>query len=275
MVDSSQEEAAHGDVDHGFGDVDSLFVVADEAAPSGHPTEGSFDDPPSLNDFEARLRIDPSDHFDDEVKEGGLVHQLSAVVSAVGEEMLDPGPSFSQPPEDHLSAGAVGDVGRRQIDHEQAPVSVHRDMAFAPDRLLAGVIATQSAGCGSLDGLTIDDAGGRARLPTGPFTVHHQRDVVNRAKQHQSDKSAEPPVHRLPGRKILRQHPPAAARSRHVADRIQHLAHHHAWSATTLARLWQQRLKTSPFFVGEIGRVALRLPLDRGHSASGFACPHA
>ena len=34
MTNAAQEDAAHGDVDHGFGDVDALLEVADEVTPS-------------------------------------------------------------------------------------------------------------------------------------------------------------------------------------------------------------------------------------------------
>jgi hypothetical protein len=70
-------------------------VVADEPPPSCHPAEGPLDDPASQQNIESRLAFDASDDFDDEIKIGGLVHELAPVVGAVGVQMLDPRPALT------------------------------------------------------------------------------------------------------------------------------------------------------------------------------------
>ena len=66
-----EQKTAHGDVDHGFGDVDALLVVAHEPAPAGHPGEGALHDPAPRQHGEAGLTLDAADNLDDEVFELG------------------------------------------------------------------------------------------------------------------------------------------------------------------------------------------------------------
>ena len=44
MSYSPEQDASKSDVDHGFGTVDALFVVAHEAAPARHPGERALDE---------------------------------------------------------------------------------------------------------------------------------------------------------------------------------------------------------------------------------------
>ncbi len=50
MVEASEQEVAHGDVDHSFGDIETLFVVSHEPAPAGEPPEGALGDPAARQD---------------------------------------------------------------------------------------------------------------------------------------------------------------------------------------------------------------------------------
>lgn len=94
MSDAPEQEGAESDLDHGLRDVETLFVIAHEAAPAHHRS-GSLDDPTAGQNVEALLAFDAAHDFDDEVQEGGFVHELGPVVGAIGEEMLDPRPAFA------------------------------------------------------------------------------------------------------------------------------------------------------------------------------------
>lgn len=121
---SADEIAAHGDEDHGVGDVDAAFIVAYEATPARHPAERALDHPAAGQDLEALRAFAASDDLDHEVEICGLVHQLEPVVGGVGEEVLHPGPALADGVQDGLGSSRVGDVGRGQVHHQQPPVRV-------------------------------------------------------------------------------------------------------------------------------------------------------
>lgn len=124
MADPSQQKTSHGDVDHGLGDVDALFVVAYEPTPSGHPGKGALDGPAPRQGLEAFLPFHLADDFDNEVEEDGLVHKLGAVIAAIGEQMLEPWPAVADGVEDHLRHGAVGEIGGCKVHHQKPPVRI-------------------------------------------------------------------------------------------------------------------------------------------------------
>lgn len=49
--------AARSDENHSLGGVTTLFIIAYEPAPSGHPNERAFDDPTASHDFDASLIV--------------------------------------------------------------------------------------------------------------------------------------------------------------------------------------------------------------------------
>jgi hypothetical protein len=97
---------------------------------------------------------------------------------------------------------------------------------------------------------------------------------VDRLKQEPTDKSAKPPIDRLPGREIIRQHPPSPARTRHITDRVQHLPQLDLDRAPRLRGARKKRLNPRPLLVGQVARIPLGLLLDLGHSAARRWGPH-
>ena len=53
MADAAEEQAAHGDVDEGLGDIEPGLVIAHQAAPADLPAEGPLDHPPAGEELEA------------------------------------------------------------------------------------------------------------------------------------------------------------------------------------------------------------------------------
>jgi hypothetical protein len=58
--DPAEEQISHSEEDHGFGDVEALLVIADQAAISCQPTDTAFNDPPAGNDLESWVGIGPA-----------------------------------------------------------------------------------------------------------------------------------------------------------------------------------------------------------------------
>lgn len=142
-------------------------------------------------------------------------------------------------------------------------------------RIAASVIAAAGRGRGRLNRLAVNDGGGRALLACFVLPVEHQRQVVDRAEQQPAHEAAKPPVYRLPWWKVLRQHPPAAARSSQIPQGVQHLAQIRRGLASLLRRRRQEREDDLPLRIRQIGRLALRLLLSFRHPATARSGPHS
>ena len=215
----AQHERAHADVDHGAGHVQAHLVVAHQPAPARHPAECALDDPAARQHLEAFLVRQLADDLQGEALVGREAREPTMVVGAVGEQVLEPRPALEDGPHDLLGPWRVLHVGRGQVDHQQAPIRVHRDVALAPLGPLGHVVAAVTWRVRGLDRLAVQHGGARPRLAFGATTVHHKRQVMDGLKQQVPDQAAESPIHRLPQAEVDRQHAPAAARAREIADR--------------------------------------------------------
>jgi len=111
---SAHEVAAEGAVDHRLGDVQAGLVVAHQTAPADQMADAV------------------PDHLDREVEEGSLVEQPAAVVGGIAEQVLEPGPALAERRHDELGGGAVGEVSRGQVHHQQPAVGVPATWRLRP-----------------------------------------------------------------------------------------------------------------------------------------------
>jgi hypothetical protein len=97
---------------------------------------------------------------------------------------------------------------------------------------------------------------------------------MNCPEQKKPNETAELPTVRLPRRKVLRPHPPAAARAGYVTRCVQDLTQVNLRLAALLGRLRQDRRDPIPFLIRQVGRIPLRFLLDIDHSVMVRLGPH-
>jgi len=74
MGDVEYEEYADADVDHGTLNSAASFILADQAAPAGHQTEGSLHHPATKQRLEVLLAGQFAYHLGDEAMIGNGIH---------------------------------------------------------------------------------------------------------------------------------------------------------------------------------------------------------
>ena len=172
---------------------------------------------------------------------------------------FDPGPLGVESIEHDSRSRAVGDVGRGEMDVQQAPGRVDGDVALAAHRLLASVVTALGPWRGRLDGLAVDDRSGGLDGTVRQGAIDHERDIVDRGEHQAPRQTSKLPVYGLPGREMDRQHAPCASRADQIADGVQDLAHVHPTRTAGTSRFRQKRLHGGPFLVREVASVAFGL----------------
>ena len=231
-----------------------------------HLRKGYFDHPPALEHLEPgrplRWRLtggDPHPSAGPPVA-GDLQRpaQLLAkpagqpAIGRVGPEQAHLRERLVQAGQHPLGGGPVMQVGWEDLGLEQQALRVDHQMALATVDLLAAVVAARPAHLGGLDRLAVDDRGG------GPGGApHHLACTLAQRGVDRLPQAAQAPLpkvveHRLPRRKVSRQHPPGHAATQDVEDGIEDLVQNNGASTPSALRLRKQRLEDRILFVGQI-----------------------
>ena len=143
---SSHEKLDTGEEEPGFGACDSGFEVFGQASIAIEPSQRAFDHPAARHDFEALCGVGSLDDFERPAAEAlERLGQLGPGVSAVGEDMAQPGAGGPDRAEHGRGAVAVLNIGGMHDRGDQQAARVGQDVALAAFHLLAGIIAARAA----------------------------------------------------------------------------------------------------------------------------------
>src|SRR5271156_954568 len=202
----SPDEELHGsDVDPGFGARDRSLEVLCQAAVSIEPSKGSFDDPSPWEQLKSSRVSSAFDDLDGpvaEFSEGGA--QVGASVSAVGEEMAQPGKQLVDGLDDKPGTIAILDVGGVHLGTDQQTAGIGHNVTLTAFDLLGRIVTTRPAALGRLDRLTVDDPRRWARFTPRRFARLHQQLEIDVLKQAIVSPIVEIALHRRKRRKVLR-----------------------------------------------------------------------
>jgi site-specific DNA recombinase len=160
--------------------------------------------------------------------------------------------------EQALYAVLVGDLRAvyPRLDHE--PFGVHEDVALPAPNLLAAVKAPLlAAHPGGLGRLAVHDPRARFGISAEPLPQAAAQDAVQSFPNPVEPPPPEVVKDGLPGREVLRQHPPLAAALEEVEDGVEDLARAAEPRSAALLRGWEKRLQQTPLVVSKVARIVL------------------
>ena len=115
-----------------------MLEVLGETAVSVEPCQGSFDDPAARQKFEALCVVGALDDLDGPLADAAQgIAELVASITAIGEQVSQPGEAVDDLGEQQWRAIAILDVGGVDQGVNQIALGVGKDMALAPLDLLA------------------------------------------------------------------------------------------------------------------------------------------
>jgi hypothetical protein len=182
-----------------------------------------------------------------------------AGVGRVGPHEVEPRQRapFSRGAEQHLSPGAVRDVGRVHVGQQDQAERVDQDVPLAALHPLGAIVPSgRPADPGRPGRLAVQDRGARLGVP-----ALGEADPLAQAVVRGAQRAGEPPAPELgvdgrPRRVVARQEPPGAARPEQVEDGVGDEPPRPLRRPPAVVAPLQQGREERPFRVGQVREVA-------------------
>src|SRR3979490_124528 len=137
---ASEHDADHGQPDEGSDGARVSLEIARQAAIAADPGQRAFDDPALGQDdeFVQFVALDDLDH--PMAGAGSSSRDAWSLIAGIGEDALDEGEEAARAPiENQPRPVAVLNVGGMDDDVQQKAERINKDVALAPDDLLARI----------------------------------------------------------------------------------------------------------------------------------------
>ena len=136
--ESFNQQADHGELDHGLGLTRVDLVVTVQSSAIGQPSEGAFDDP-AFGQHNELTGLVALDDFDDPAEHALCPLDELAGVAAIDVDFLEMADDAKQTNQYGTCAGTILDAGRMDDDRKDETERIYRDMLLAPFGFLARV----------------------------------------------------------------------------------------------------------------------------------------
>src|SRR5260370_10931237 len=145
-----------------------------------------------------------------------------------------------------------------RFEHEATPIGVDERMALASIDLLTSVIAARSASLRRFDALAIDDRARGIGFAANSFTIENDQGMIDLLEATFVAELRKPAIDRVPRRQIAGQQAPRTARSHHIENAVDDLAHRPCARPSRAIRRRKVGSDHGPFLIGQIALVSVR-----------------
>src|SRR3954447_15494192 len=252
--DSANEAAEISDEHHRLGDFRQLLPVADEAPVAGRQdAQGLLDAPAERDRDEARALPRARGDGEDRAVPGGIAGDVLAGVAAVADQPPQAPAGRVGAREQRIGAVLVVHAGGGHRRDEEEAGGARQDVALATVDPLAAVPTTLPLLGAAAHALAVDEAGPGLGVPAGGGARRGRQRAGGAVPHALAAEAVPPPAHRLPGREVLGQGPPAAA----LGDEVEAGLHDRPNGGAQRAVRREEGHSQCPFPVRQIARIAL------------------